>query len=90
MADPDRKLTILYFAWLRERVGKAEEALALPPGVATVAELVEHLAALGPGYAAAFANRRSVRCAVNQEFAPASAAVHPGDEVAFFPPVTGG
>ena len=43
-----------------------------------------------PGYAAAFANRRSVRCAVNQEFAPATAALHPGDEVAFFPPVTGG
>lgn len=90
MADTDRPLTILYFAWLRERVGRAEEALALPSGVRTVAELVEHLAALGPGHAAAFANRRSVRCAVNQEFAPASAVLHPGDEVAFFPPVTGG
>jgi molybdopterin synthase sulfur carrier subunit len=55
-----------------------------------VAELVEHLAARGPGHAAAFANRRTVRCAVNQEFAPPGAALHPGDEVAFFPPVTGG
>ena len=90
MDESDRPLTILYFAWLRERVGMAAEALALPPGVATVADLVEHLAARGPGYAAAFANRRAVRCAVNQEFAPASAVLHPGDEVAFFPPVTGG
>lgn len=90
MADIERPLTILYFAWLRERVGTAAEELALPPGVATVAELVEHLAARGPGHAAAFANRRTVRCAVNQEFAPPGAALHPGDEVAFFPPVTGG
>jgi molybdopterin synthase sulfur carrier subunit len=90
MADTDRPLTILYFAWLRERVGTAEEELFLPAGVARVGDLVEHLAARGPGYAAAFANRRSVRCAVNQEFAPVSAPLHPGDEVAFFPPVTGG
>jgi sulfur-carrier protein len=90
MADTDRSLTILYFAWLRERVGAAAEELSLPSDVATVADLVEHLVARGPGYAEAFANRRAVRCAVNQEFAPVSAALHPGDEVAFFPPVTGG
>lgn len=90
MADTDRPLTILYFAWLRERVGATSEELTLPAGVATVAALVEHLVARGPGYAAAFANRRAVRCAVNQEFAPPSAVLHPGDEVAFFPPVTGG
>jgi sulfur-carrier protein len=90
MADTDVPLTILYFAWLRERVGTAAEELSLPPAMATVADLIEHLAARGPAYAAAFANRRSVRCAVNQEFAPVSTALHPGDEVAFFPPVTGG
>ena len=90
MADTDAPLSVLYFAWLRERVGVPAETLALPSGVRTVADLVEHLAARGEGYAAAFANRRSIRCAVNQEFAPASAALHPGDEVAFFPPVTGG
>ena len=90
MADTDTPVTILYFAWLRERVGTAAEELSLPPSVATVADLVAHLAARGPGYAAAFANRRAVRCAVNQEFAPASTTLHPGDEVAFFPPVTGG
>jgi len=90
MPGTTRPITILYFAWLRERVGTAAEELTLPAGVTTVAGLVEHLAARGAGYAAAFANRRAVRCAVNQEFAPTTAAVHPGDEVAFFPPVTGG
>ena len=90
MDDTDQPLTILYFAWLRERVGTPSEALALPAGVGTVAGLVEHLVARGPGYAAAFANRRAVRCAINQEFVPPTAALHPGDEVAFFPPVTGG
>jgi molybdopterin converting factor subunit 1 len=87
---PDTSVTILYFAWLRERIGTASEELTLPPQVETVANLVDFLAARGGGYATAFANRRAVRCAINQEFAPTAASVHPGDEVAFFPPVTGG
>lgn len=87
---PDTPVTILYFAWLRERIGIAAEELRLPRQVETVANLVDHLAGRGAGYAAAFANRRAVRCAINQEFAPTSAAVRPGDEIAFFPPVTGG
>lgn len=83
-------ITILYFAWLRQRIGAASEEVSLPPRVETVANLVDFLAARGGGYAAAFANRRAVRCAINQEFAPTGALVRPGDEVAFFPPVTGG
>ncbi len=85
-----KPLTILYFAWLRERVGRSEEELDLPAGVRTVADLVAHLADRDPGYATAFQNRRTVRCAVNQEFADPDAPIHPGDEIAFFPPVTGG
>lgn len=81
---------ILYFAWLRQRVGLAEEALALPDDVADVAGLVTALAARGPGHAAAFADRAQVRAAVNQAFAAPGDPVRPGDEVAFFPPVTGG
>lgn len=81
---------ILYFAWLRERVGTSQEELPLPSGVTTVMDLVDYLSARGPGHASAFQNRRTVRCAVNQEFADPSAPIHPGDEVAFFPPVTGG
>ena len=82
--------TILYFAWLRERVGTAREEIELPDTARTVAALVDLLVARGGGYAAAFRNRRTVRCAVNQEFADPSAPVGPGDEIAFFPPVTGG
>jgi molybdopterin converting factor subunit 1 len=83
-------MRVLYFAWVREKVGRAEEEFPLPSGVRDVAGLVEHLAARGPGHAAAFANRRSIRCAVNQDFAKPDAPVSDGDEVAFFPPVTGG
>ncbi len=83
-------ITILWFAWLRERTGSAEETLMLPEAEITVAALIELLAARGGGYAAAFQNRRTVRCAVNQEFAEPEALVRAGDEVAFFPPVTGG
>lgn len=83
-------VTILYFAWLRERTGTAREELVLPETVRTVAALVDLLAARGPGHAAAFQNRRTVRCAINQEFASPDVAIAPGDEIAFFPPVTGG
>lgn len=85
-----KPITILYFAWLRERTGKAQEELVLPPGIATVADLIAYLAERGPGYAAAFQNRRAVRCAINQEFSDPAATLRSGDEVAFFPPVTGG
>ena len=85
-----RPLRLLYFAWLRERAGIGEEELALPEGVANVAALLDWLRARGPGFAAAFAQGLPVRCAVNQDFAGPETPVAPGDEVAFFPPVTGG
>jgi molybdopterin converting factor subunit 1 len=90
MADTDVPITVLYFAWLRERTGVSEESVTLPQGVQSVGDLIGWLAQRSPGHARAFANRRSVRCAVNQEFAGAATRVGPGDEVAFFPPVTGG
>jgi molybdopterin converting factor subunit 1 len=85
-----KPLTIYYFAWLRERTGMSHEELPLPDGVTTVTELVDYLSARGPGHSLAFQNRRTIRCAINQEFADPSSPLHPGDEVAFFPPVTGG
>jgi sulfur-carrier protein len=88
--DAPAELTVLYFAWLRERTGTAQEAIRPPASVRTVSELVDWLAARSPGHAAAFQNRRTIRCAVNQEFADPASPVRPGDEVAFFPPVTGG
>ena len=86
----DKPCTILYFAWLREKTGLSEETLALPESVRTVAGLIALLIARGPGYASAFATPGLVRAAVNQTFGRATTAVTAGDEVAFFPPVTGG
>lgn len=83
-------MKILYFAWLRERLGQAEEDIALPDGVADVAGLMAHLATLSPAHAEAFAPGKGVRCAVNLDFAAPRDRVAEGDEVAFFPPVTGG
>ena len=83
-------MRVLYFAWLRQRVGLGEEAVAPPPEVRDVAGLIAWLAARSPGHAAAFAEARQVRAAVNQEFAAPDTPVRAGDEVAFFPPVTGG
>ena len=82
-------ITILYFAWLRERTGTPEEQIDLPDGVATVGALMRFLTARHPD---AFRPDESsvVRCAVNQTFASADDPIQDGDEVAFFPPVTGG
>jgi len=81
---------VLYFAWVRQKVGVAEEDVSPPAEVRDVAGLVAWLATRSPGHAAAFADPRQVRAAVNQDFATPDAALAPGDEVAFFPPVTGG
>jgi molybdopterin converting factor subunit 1 len=81
---------ILYFAWLRERIGAAEEELPLPAGVATVGALMAHLATRSPAHAEALDVAKGVRCAVNLDFAGPQDSVADGDEVAFFPPVTGG
>jgi molybdopterin synthase sulfur carrier subunit len=83
-------LSVLYFAWLRERVGVSEESISPPESVTTVADLVAYLANLDQRHAAAFKDRQTVRCAVNQEFADPATILRSGDEVAFFPPVTGG
>jgi sulfur-carrier protein len=83
-------MKLLYFAWVRQKVGRSEESLDVPSSVMTVAALVDWLARRGPGYAAAFRDPGQLRCAVNQEHARFESAVGPADEVAFFPPVTGG
>jgi molybdopterin synthase sulfur carrier subunit len=87
MSEP---LTILYFAWLRERTGSTQEGLLLPEGVETVGDLMDYLSARDERHATAFRNRKTIRCAINQEFADLASLIQPGDEVAFFPPVTGG
>ncbi len=83
-------MRLLYFASVRQRMGRSEERLALPEGVASVAELAAWLRARDAAGGAAFDPAVAVRAAVNQVFAPPSTPVAEGDEVAFFPPVTGG
>jgi molybdopterin synthase sulfur carrier subunit len=84
------KLTVRFFASLKEQLGKDAEEIDLPAGVATVAALRAHLVKRGGDWQAAFAEKKLVRAAVNQEMALPAAAIKAGDEVAFFPPVTGG
>lgn len=83
-------MRLLYFAWVRQRIGKAEDELHVPDGVTTIAELVAWLRLQGQPYADAFADPCRLRAARNQEHAPFDAHVADGDEIAFFPPVTGG
>ncbi|PJN94263.1 molybdopterin converting factor subunit 1 [Amaricoccus sp. HAR-UPW-R2A-40] len=81
-------MTVLYFAWLRERVGLPSEAVETE--AATVAELVEELRGREERYAAAFADMAAVRVAVDQDLSDLSAPLAGVREVAFFPPMTGG
>jgi molybdopterin synthase sulfur carrier subunit len=84
------KVKVLYFAALREQLGVPAEEIELPAGVGTVAALRSHLRGRGGAWERALADGRLVRAAVNQDMAPPTAALKAGDEVAFFPPVTGG
>jgi molybdopterin converting factor subunit 1 len=83
-------LLLLYFAWLRERIGIGEETVRLPDDVRDVGGLLAWQRGRSAAHAAAFADGRVVRCAVNQDFAGPEVVLREGDEVAFFPPVTGG
>jgi molybdopterin synthase sulfur carrier subunit len=85
-----KEVRILYFAWLRERAGLAEETVVLPKNVDTVGALMSWLGARDAGLAEAFAISRLVRAAVNQQFASLDTHIAAGDEIALFPPVTGG
>ncbi len=78
---------ILYFAGLKEALGTGGETLELPPGVNTAGALRDWLAGHGRE---ALAGAKNLRCAVNQDMAAPDAAIGDGDEIAFFPPVTGG
>jgi molybdopterin converting factor subunit 1 len=83
-------MKILYFAWLRGKTGIGEEEIELGDGVTDVASLVDQLRARSPGHRAAFADLDAVRVAVNQDYVEWDHRVDARDEIAFFPPVTGG
>ena len=83
-------MKLMYFAWLRAKIGTATEELSPPAEVADVAGLIDWLKTRGPTYAEALANPEVVRVAVNHEYVGPDHPLAPGDEVALFPPVTGG
>jgi len=81
---------LLYFAWVRERIGKAEEQIDPPANVTTVGELMAWLARRGEEYAHAFDNPKVIRAAINKTYVRADAKIAGAAEIAFFPPMTGG
>ena len=83
-------MKVLYFAWLKAKTGLSEQQVEPPAEVTTVGALLDWLAQQGPGHAEALSDREVIKVAVNQEYARPQDPVKPGDEVALFPPVTGG
>ena len=84
------KVKVLFFASLREQLGRSDEVIDLPSSVRTVDELRRHLQSRGGSYEKVLSGKALVRAAVNQEMVQDGAPIKAGDEVAFFPPVTGG
>ena len=83
-------MKVLYFAWVRERVGKPDETIEPPPGIKTVGELMTWLAGRGEEYAHAFDNPKVIRAAIDRTHVRDNAAILGAREIAFFPPMTGG
>lgn len=84
------EVSLVYFAWVRERIGKERENLTLPEQVTTIADLLDYLQNLGENYAYALEAKEVIRAAVNHQHADADTLLHAGDEIAIFPPMTGG
>jgi molybdopterin synthase sulfur carrier subunit len=83
-------MVIKYFSWIREHVGKSEENFDLPSDVTTINELINYLNDLNDQYKHAFAKRSLIKIAINKTYCPIESKINNNDEVAFFPPVTGG
>jgi len=83
-------MKVLYFAWLRERIGKSEEDVELPASIATVGDLMDWLKKRGEEYAYAFDNPKAVRAAIDKVHVQPAAKIANAREIAFFPPMTGG
>ncbi len=81
---------LLYFAWVREKVGRGEDTFDLPEAVVSVTDLIQWLRLQGPEYDSAFENESAIRVAINQEHVTHDTSVAGAKEIAFFPPVTGG
>ena len=89
-ASDNSPVKLVYFAWVRERMGRGEESLAIPGNVTTVAELIRWLKLRGPEYGAAFEKPEVIRAALDRSHVKPDAKISGAREIAFFPPVTGG
>ena len=83
-------MKLVYFAWVRERAGLAQEDVELPPAIATVADLIAHLQTRGENFAYAFEAAKSIRVAIDKTHVKHDALIAGAREIAFFPPMTGG
>ena len=83
-------MKVRYFAWVRQKTGISEEELEPPAGVATVRDMIGWLKSRGPEYEFAFENEGVIRVAIDQTHAAHDASISGANEIAFFPPVTGG
>jgi molybdopterin synthase sulfur carrier subunit len=85
-----KAMKLVYFAWVRERIGKAEEEVVPPASVTTVADLMRWLGSRGEEYAHAFENPKVIRAAIDKSHVRPETAIAGANEIAFFPPMTGG
>jgi molybdopterin synthase sulfur carrier subunit len=83
-------MKVRYFSWVRERVGKPEEEIDVPPGIGTVGDLIRWLSGRGEEYAHAFENPKVIRAAIDRAHVRPEAPIKGAGEIAFFPPMTGG
>ncbi len=83
-------MIIKYFSWIREHVGISEEEIQLPKNVKTIDELINYLTNLNDNYKSAFAKKEIIKIAVNKSYSSITTQIFNEDEIAFFPPVTGG
>ncbi|MES3109330.1 molybdopterin converting factor subunit 1 [Sphingomonas aurantiaca] len=83
-------IRMVYFAWVRERIGTGEETIDPPASVVTVADLIDWLAEMSAAHAEAFENRARLRAAIDQDFVALDTPIGAAQEIAIFPPVTGG
>jgi molybdopterin synthase sulfur carrier subunit len=83
-------VNLVYFAWVRERIGRGEETLDLPESVVTAGDLLSHLKTLGAEYEAALEHENVIRVAINQEHVDHREPIAGAREIALFPPMTGG
>tara|TARA_B100000035_G_C20892088_1_gene505430 strand:+ start:285 stop:536 length:252 start_codon:yes stop_codon:yes gene_type:complete len=83
-------MNLKYFAWIAEIIDKREESLEIPSGIVTIGQLIDYLSSIDEAYKKAFEKRKSIKFAVNQVLVDENELISKADEIAFFPPMTGG